>query len=93
MSDITSEDRCKDTAGPDAVRSPAHYEGYHMQARDALLGMLGPDGAVSYWQGCALKYLWRWRNKGGVEDLRKAQRCIEYMVETLDQEAMSNDRR
>lgn len=26
------------------------------------------------------------------EDWRKAQRCIEYMVETLDQEAVKNDR-
>lgn len=89
MSDITCEDSCKGTAGHDAVRSPAHYEGYHMQARDALLGMLGPEGALAYWQGCALKYLWRWRSKGGVVDLRKAQQCIEYMVETVADEGVA----
>ena len=77
----------KDAIGHDAVSSPAHYEGYRMQARDALLGMLGPDGALAYWQGCAFKYLWRWRSKGGVIDLRKAQQCIEYMAEIVSEEA------
>ena len=65
----------------DAVERPAHYEGHGMEAKDALLGMLGPAGAADYWRGCALKYLWRYRGKNGVEDLRKARRCVDYLIE------------
>ena len=43
--------------------------------------MLGPAGAADYWRGCALKYLWRYRGKNGVEDLRKARRCVDYLIE------------
>lgn len=36
-----------------------------------------------YWWGCAFKYLWRWPRKGGLRDLMKARRCIDYLVEEL----------
>lgn len=32
-------------------------------------------------EGAAVKYLFRWRSKGGVEDLRKARHFIEMMIE------------
>jgi hypothetical protein len=36
---------------------------------------------LDFWEGNALKYLLRWREKGGVEDLRKAQHYIDYLIE------------
>lgn len=30
------------------------------------------------------KYLWRWRSKNGIEDLKKAHECIENMLEALE---------
>lgn len=34
-----------------------------------------------YWLGCAFKYLWRWRWKGGRTDLEKCRRCVELLIE------------
>ena len=33
----------------------------------------------------AIKYLTRWRDKGGIEDLRKAKHYIEKLIEIEDQ--------
>lgn len=33
-----------------------------------------------YWLGCAFKYLWRWRWKGGRTDLEKCLRCVELLI-------------
>jgi len=43
---------------------------------------------LDYFQGCITKYLFRWRDKGGVQDLLKAQHFLEKYIElekaTLD---------
>ncbi len=36
---------------------------------------------IPYLEACAIKYLTRWRDKGGVEDLRKAIHFIEKRIE------------
>lgn len=32
------------------------------------------------WEANAVKYLLRWRKKGGVEDLKKARHYIDYLI-------------
>lgn len=36
---------------------------------------------IGFFEGNAIKYLTRWRDKGGIEDLRKAQHYIEKLIE------------
>ncbi len=36
---------------------------------------------IGYFEGCAIKYLARWRKKNGVEDLKKAIHFIELLIE------------
>lgn len=36
---------------------------------------------IPYAEANAIKYLVRWRNKNGVEDLKKAQWYVEYLIE------------
>ena len=36
---------------------------------------------IGFAEGCAIKYLTRWRAKGGVEDLRKARHFIDLLIE------------
>jgi hypothetical protein len=40
---------------------------------------------LDYFQGCITKYVSRWRNKGGVEDLRKAQHYLQKYLELIEQ--------
>jgi len=41
---------------------------------------------MGYIEGTALKYLSRWRGKGGIEDLRKAKHAIEWLIEYEERE-------
>lgn len=36
---------------------------------------------IGYFEGTAIKYLTRWKDKGGIEDLRKAIHFIEILIE------------
>ena len=36
---------------------------------------------LNYWEGNALKYLLRYKDKNGIEDLKKAIHYIEYLIE------------
>ena len=65
----------------DAVAHPRHYMGHTgIECMDALRSMVGREGMVNYWEGCAFKYLWRWKTKNGVEDLEKARQCLDYLI-------------
>ena len=36
---------------------------------------------IGYFEGTAIKYLTRWKDKGGLEDLRKAIHFIELLIQ------------
>jgi hypothetical protein len=36
---------------------------------------------IGYFEGCAIKYLTRWKDKGGIDDLRKARHYIDLLIE------------
>ena len=56
----------------DPVNAPAHYRQGAVECIDAIKSALGDDGFVDYCIGNSIKYLFRWRHKNGLEDLRKA---------------------
>jgi len=67
----------------DMVNSPIHYNKAGIETIDALEAML-VDGFDHYLQGNIVKYLWRFRYKNGVEDLRKAQWYLNKLIEVYD---------
>ena len=44
------------------------------------------DGFEYYLQGNIIKYLWRYRYKNGIEDLKKAQWYLNKLIETTEKE-------
>lgn len=36
---------------------------------------------IGFAEGCAIKYLCRWRSKNGLEDLKKARHFIDLLIE------------
>lgn len=40
---------------------------------------------VGYLEGYATKYIDRWRDKGGVQDLEKADHCVQKLLELYDE--------
>lgn len=58
---------------PDNVHHPSHYANKKIEVIDYIRDTLTPEGFVEYCLGNVLKYVSRWRHKGGLEDLKKAQ--------------------
>ena len=57
----------------DNVNSPPHYTSGGIECIDAIRAALTDDEFRGYCKGNMIKYIWRERNKGGVESLRKAE--------------------
>ena len=65
----------------DVVNSPAHYNQTGIECIDAIAAATD-DGFEHYLQGNIIKYLWRYRYKNGIEDLKKAQWYLNKLIET-----------
>lgn len=65
----------------DKVNHPGHYTAGGIECIDALkAAVTGLEGIEAVCTANAIKYLWRWRRKNGVEDLRKAIWYIEKLI-------------
>ena len=63
----------------DPVKRPPHYTQGEVECIDAIRAALGPKRFAGYCQGNALKYIWRYEHKGGVQDLAKAAWYLEVL--------------
>ena len=59
----------------DNVNSPNHYNKGDIEVIDYIL-----DQKFNYLEGNVIKYVSRYRNKGGIEDLRKAKWYLEKLI-------------
>lgn len=74
-------------ADDDPVNHPAHYTAGKVECIDAIeAATTGLEGGLAYCTGCAIKYLWRWSRKGGVEDLRKARWYVDRLIKEVEGE-------
>ena len=62
------------------VYSPAHYAGDGMQVIDAIKAFFGEREYVGFLWGNVVKYVLRYRKKGGVEDLEKARWYLNRLI-------------
>lgn len=69
----------------DNVNHPSHYTQGGIECIEAIKASLGADGFCDYCKGNVIKYLWRWRDKGGVEDIQKAQVYLGWLLESAEQ--------
>ena len=67
----------------DAVNHPNHYCRNGVERIDIIKAITG-DYFDEYCVGTITKYLFRWKDKNGVEDLRKAQRYLSYLIEEAE---------
>lgn len=72
----------------DCVNHPSHYTQGGIECIDALEAATADlAGIEAVCTANAIKYLWRWRNKNGVEDLRKAVWYIRRLIAHAKKEA------
>lgn len=70
----------------DAVNSPDHYTAGGIETIDIIRAKLTPEEFAGYCKGNVIKYVTRARYKGGLEDLRKAGKYIEFATKEVERE-------
>jgi hypothetical protein len=64
----------------DTVHAPKHYQGDECIL--AMEKMLGHDEFRGFLRGNIFKYMWRYKDKNGIEDLRKANWYLDRLIKT-----------
>jgi hypothetical protein len=62
-----------------------HYTNKAIQPWAAMESWMTPEAFQGFLQGNAIKYLARWQDKGGVDDLRKARHYLDKLIEVNTQ--------
>ena len=73
----------KDTSN-DVVNHPAHYTQGGIECIEAIKASMTEEEFRGYLKGCQMKYMWRYRLKGGVEDLKKARWYLDRLIGECD---------
>lgn len=71
---------------PDMVNHPSHYADKKIEVIEYIRDTISTSEFTGYCEGNVLKYVSRWRKKGGVEDLRKAKVYLDWMIESAEKE-------
>ena len=71
----------------DAVQHPSHYTQGGIECIEAIRASMTADGFCDYCKGNIIKYIWRWRDKGGIEDLKKAQVYLGWLIDVADDDS------
>lgn len=86
MEEINAENLLK--TKEDKVNNPSHYKGkFGLEAIEVVRNFAGNLTAVQgfYW-GNAIKYLLRLQGKNGLEDLKKARKNLDWLIEEMENE-------
>lgn len=77
---------------PNVINHPAHYNAGEIECIDAIeSAVAGLNGIEAFCIASAIKYLWRWKYKGGEQDLCKAKWYIDYLIKNPDNTEVKND--
>ena len=58
------------------IQNPPHYANNEIEPIDYIIA-----NKLTYCEGNVVKYITRWRGKGGIEDLKKAKQYIDFIIE------------
>ena len=72
-----------DSNKPDNVNHPKHYLKGGLECIQVIEAQLTPQQYEGYLYGNVLKYMWRWLDKNGLEDLRKAAHYLMWLQEEV----------
>lgn len=66
------------------INHPSHYADTKIETIRYIEDKLSPEGFEGYCIGNVLKYVSRYRKKGGVEDLKKAQWYLKRLISSME---------
>ena len=65
------------------VTQPEHYTAGSIECIDYIKDCLSREEWIGYLRGNVTKYMHRFRNKNGIEDLRKAEVYLGWLIEEM----------
>lgn len=68
----------------DNVNHPNHYVKGGLECIKVIKAQLTKEQYQGYLYGNVLKYMWRWQDKNGLEDLRKAEHYLKWLIEEVE---------
>lgn len=70
---------------PDIINEPNHYKGKHgIETIDVIRNFGNDDMVAGFYWGNAIKYMTRYRSKNGLEDLKKARKNLDWLIEHVE---------
>lgn len=76
--------RCVAEELPDVVNHPSHYTNGKVECIDAIeSATVGKTGIEAVCVANVIKYLWRYEDKNGLEDIKKAQWYLNKLIEVV----------
>ena len=89
-SPLKNEEVKMDENVPDMIDHPKHYTQGGIECIDALkAATVGKRGIEAVCVANVIKYLWRYEEKNGIEDVRKAKWYIERLLKELEESQQS----
>ena len=73
------------------VEKPMHYNMGGIECLDAIKASMSSIEYQGYAKGNTQKYLWRYKYKGGIKDLKKAQFYLNELINSLEGEQTTNE--
>lgn len=65
--------------------NPSYYVKNGMSCPHAIKAITkGLDGFEAFCIGNVTKYTWRWKEKNGLEDLKKARQYLDFLIQEAD---------
>ena len=65
---------------PDIINQPAHYLIGGIETMDFIKAKLTPEGFEGFCIGSIIQYVSRYRHKGGLDDLKKAEQVLQRII-------------
>ena len=71
----------------DKVNNPSHYQGkFGLEAIDVVRNFMTTEEIRGIYKGNTLKYILREAKKNGLEDLKKARKNLDWLIEEMEKE-------
>ncbi len=83
---LTPQNKLKGGFNMDNVNHPKHYETGKFECIDVMVETQGVDAVKDFCICNAFKYLYRHKNKNGVEDIKKANWYLKKYIELSEGE-------
>lgn len=67
------------------VDHPDHYNQGSIECIEALKACMTPEEYHGFCPGNVITYVWRYRNKNGIKDLKKAKWYLETLIKDIEE--------